>query len=112
MKVGSEDLKGLCCENDSGFTGFVVPRPELPKGEGGNPAGVKDPVDDGGGPAGVVEGFEAAKEKILPPWPDRLSGVDGVGLEENGTSKPDIAAGGVERSYRIMQQQLSNSLSI
>jgi hypothetical protein len=39
---------------------FVMPKAELPKGEGGNPAGVNDPVDDGGGPAGVVEGFEAA----------------------------------------------------
>lgn len=77
----------LRLEKDSGFTGFAALRVELPRYDnGGAPAGVKDPVDDGGGPAGVVEGFEAAKEKILPPWPDRLSGVDGAGLEENGTS--------------------------
>jgi hypothetical protein len=60
LKAGNEDLKELCCENDSGFMEFVMPKAELPKGEGGNPAGVNDPVDDGGGPAGVVEGFEAA----------------------------------------------------
>ena len=77
----------LRLEKDNGFTGLGALAVELPRyDDGGGPAGVKDPADDGGGPAGVVEGFEAAKEKMLPPWPDRLSGVDGVGVEENGTS--------------------------
>lgn len=74
--------KELCWEKDKGFMRFVVLNAELPNVEGGAPAGVKDLAEDGGGPAGVVEGFEAANEKMLPPWPGRLSGVDGVGLEE------------------------------
>ena len=45
-----------------------MPIIELPRKEGGGPAGVNDPVDEGGGPAGVVEGFDAPKEKgLLPP---------------------------------------------
>jgi hypothetical protein len=62
LKLGSEALKVLCCEKDSGFSGFPVLRVELPRNdEGGSPAGVKDLAEDGGGgPAGVVEGFEAA----------------------------------------------------
>lgn len=89
----------LCLEKDKGFIGLVVLNAELPNDEGGCPAGVNDLDEDGGGPAGVVEGFEAAKEKTLPPWPDRLSGVNGAGLEEKGTWKPDIADVGLERSY-------------
>jgi hypothetical protein len=86
LKLGSEFSKVLRCEKDNGFIGFALLKVELPrKDEGGGPAGVNDFAEDGGGPAGVVEGFEAAKEKMLLPWPDRLSGVDGAGLEEIGT---------------------------
>jgi hypothetical protein len=58
--------------------------------EGGGPAGVNDPADEGGGPAGVVEGLEAPKENWFAPFLFLLSGVDGGGLDENGTWKPDI----------------------
>jgi hypothetical protein len=71
--------------------GFEFPKIELPRtDEGGGPAGVNDPEDEGGGPAGVVDGFEAAKENKLLSLFDLLSGVDGSGLEEKGTWKPDI----------------------
>lgn len=53
--------------------------------EGGGPAGVNDPADEGGGPAGVVEGLEAPKENCFAPFLFLLSGVDGGGLDENGT---------------------------
>jgi hypothetical protein len=87
LNMDSEGSKELRLEKDNGFTGFAALKAELPRyDDGGGPAGVKDRVDDGGGPAGVVEGFEAPKEKMLLPWPDRLSGVDGAGLEEKGTS--------------------------
>jgi hypothetical protein len=77
----------LCWENEIGFTGFAVPKIELPKtDDGGGPAGVNDLDEEGGGPAGVVEGFEFAKENILLPLFDFFSGVEGPnGLEENGT---------------------------
>jgi hypothetical protein len=75
----------LCWEKDNGFTKLVVPIIELPRKEGGGPAGVKDAAEEGGGPAGVVEGFEAPNPKRLLPLLDLLSGVDGGGLEEKGT---------------------------
>ena len=75
-----DGLNVLCCENERGFKGLLVPSIELPRIEdGGGPAGVKDPAEEGGGPAGVVEGFETPN--IFLPLLDFLSGVDG-GLEE------------------------------
>jgi len=64
---------------------------ELPRtDEGGGPAGVKEPADEGRGPAGVVEGLDAPKENCPAPFLVRRSGVDGRGLDENGTWKLDI----------------------
>ena len=66
---------------ESGLIGLDGPNMELPNTElGGCPAGVNELAEDGGGPAGVVEGFDIAN--MFLPLPDRLSGVEGAGLEE------------------------------
>lgn len=104
-KLNCEVSNVLRFVKDKGW-GLSVLKIELPRYDGGGPAGVKDLDEEGGGPAGVVEGFEAAKEKTLSPRPDLLSGVDG-GLEEKGTWKPDIAGVGVDRSYWVDEQRPS-----